>query len=241
MENRVTTHTFNIEDAKKYGVDDAVLLANIRYWTDYNEANGLNFHDGRYWTYNSKKAFADLFPYWSEKQVRRILENLLEQGAITSGHYNKSKYDRTLWYAINEESTGLNGPTDRPEGSNITDQPGQPIPDINTDDKPNEKQNTTGAWRKSFEIYKAECITALKEIVADKEKMESLQRLLESTFDSSYSALRTLRRAINTYWLTERGWKKKKSARSKKIDWYLTCQNIVQQEWNLVKGEDDEY
>jgi hypothetical protein len=241
MENRVTTHTFNIEDAKKYGVDDAVLLANIRYWTDYNEANCLNFHDGRYWTYNSRSAFAELFPYWTEKQIRRIIENLLKCGAIVTGNYNKSSYDRTLWYAIKEKPAGPFGPIEPTDESNLSVDKGQPIPDIKPDDKPNEKQNTTGAWRKSFEIYKAECIAALKEIVANEEKMESLQRLLESTFDSSYSALRTLRKAINTYWLTERGWKKKKSARSKKIDWYLTCQNIVQQEWNLVKGEDDEY
>lgn len=91
-----------MEIAKKYGVEGGIMLQNLYFWISKNKANGKHFHDGRYWTYNSTKAFAELFPCWSEKQIRRILNNLKKAGAIHVGNYNKNPYDHTTWYALDE-------------------------------------------------------------------------------------------------------------------------------------------
>ena len=56
-------HSFDIEVAKKYGITEAILLNNINFWIEKNKANEINFYDGYYWTFNSKKAFSELFPY----------------------------------------------------------------------------------------------------------------------------------------------------------------------------------
>lgn len=95
-------HSFDPVDAEKYGILEAILLANIRWWTAKNEANGRHLHDGRYWTYNSAKAFAKLFPYASQQQIQRALKSLEKAQVIVIGNYNSNPYDRTKWYAIDD-------------------------------------------------------------------------------------------------------------------------------------------
>lgn len=98
------TYQFDIEDATKYGVDESIMLQNIKFWVRTNKANGTNQFDGSTWTYNSAKAFTKLFPFWTEKQIRRVLKSLTDQGVIKSGNYNKSKYNHTTWYALIDEN-----------------------------------------------------------------------------------------------------------------------------------------
>jgi DnaD/phage-associated family protein len=132
-------YSFNIDDAKKYGVDEAIMLSNFRFWILKNKANGTNFYEGRYWTFNSMKAFEELFPFWSYKQIRRILNNLEDSRAIVTGNFNKKAYDRTKWYALgtdeDKKSHCPNGQMEMPKRSDGCDQKGEPIPDINTDIK----------------------------------------------------------------------------------------------------------
>lgn len=139
---------FNDKDAVKYGVEEAIIIQNIRFWLQKNRANGKHFHDGRYWTYNSKPAFAKLFPFWSEKQIRRILDSLRKQGVLVVGNYNPNPYDKTLWYSFSDQSmidewkeqAGADSPESplcRPKSPSRTDQTGRSITDINTDIKTN--------------------------------------------------------------------------------------------------------
>lgn len=91
---------FSKDDAEQYGVDGAVMLHHIRYWVAKNEANENNYHENKYWTYNSTKAFAQLFPFWSARKVGRVLNKLEEEGAILSGNFNGKRYDRTKWFTL---------------------------------------------------------------------------------------------------------------------------------------------
>lgn len=128
-------HFFDARIAKIYGVNCAVILQNIWHWVRKNEANGVNFYDGDYWTYNSTKAFSLLFPYLSAKQIETALKKLREEGIIKTGNYNAVKYDRTLWYAITEKGKSilLDGEMDIPSKEIGIPSEGEPIPDINTD------------------------------------------------------------------------------------------------------------
>jgi len=93
-------HTFDPVDAVQYGILEAVLLANIRWWVAKNKANGRHLHDGRYWTYNSAKAFTKLFPYASQQQIQRALKRLEDAGMMKIGNYNSNPYDHTKWYSV---------------------------------------------------------------------------------------------------------------------------------------------
>lgn len=145
-------YSFDIDHAAQYGVEEAIMLKNFIHWIRYNKANGLNEHDGRTWTYNSKVALAKLFPFWSEAQIKRILQSLRDQGVLIIGNYNKIAYDRTLWYAFASEesflSIGENEPIERNEQSSQTDYNHQPIPDIKPYDKPDVNPDKESALEK---------------------------------------------------------------------------------------------
>jgi hypothetical protein len=134
-------YIFDIEDAIAYGLEESVILYNIKYWIMVNKANGVNLFDERTWTYNSIKAYKELYPFWTDKQIRRILKSLQEQNILITGNYNKKAYDRTLWYALLDESILPNGQMEVTKWANGSDQTGEPIPDVNTDNKPNRKPN----------------------------------------------------------------------------------------------------
>lgn len=103
----MTEHSFDIEVAQKYGIACAILIKHFSYWIAKNIANETNFFDGRYWTYNSIKAFEQLFPYMTSKQIRSTLKKLEDENIIMSGNYNKSPYDRTKWYAFTDYGESL--------------------------------------------------------------------------------------------------------------------------------------
>ena len=137
-------HSFDIAIAKKYGINCAVLLNNICFWIEKNRANEKNFHDGKYWTYNTKKAFSILLPYLTERQIDYALKKLIDEGLLISGNYNTVAYDRTLWYAITDFGYSIlqNCEMETPNLQNGIYTSVQPIPDINTDINTNIKTDS---------------------------------------------------------------------------------------------------
>lgn len=96
-------HSFDIKLAELYGIKAAILLKNLHFWIKKNAANNKHFYEGYFWTYNSVKAFHQLFPYLSEKEISCALKRLEQEGIIKSGEFNKQPYDRTKWYTIINE------------------------------------------------------------------------------------------------------------------------------------------
>lgn len=93
-------HSFNVELATKYGIEEAILIENFAFWIKKNAANGVNYVDGEYWTYNTAKALEELFPYMNLKKIQRTLVRLEELKIFKSDNFNKKAYDRTKWYCI---------------------------------------------------------------------------------------------------------------------------------------------
>lgn len=86
--------------ASKIGLNEAIVLQQIHYWLIKNEERRMNYHDGRYWTYNSYDNWQKEFPFFSVSTIRRTIKSLELQGLIIVGNYNKLKIDRTRWYTI---------------------------------------------------------------------------------------------------------------------------------------------
>ncbi|MCB4349753.1 hypothetical protein LA345_38825 (plasmid) [Burkholderia vietnamiensis] len=98
---------FDTEHARLYGLEEAVLINNLKFWIVRNRANGENFREDRTWSYNSINAFSEQFPYLSRDRIRRTLASLMKQGVIQSGNFNERATDRTLWYAFVDEEAFL--------------------------------------------------------------------------------------------------------------------------------------
>jgi len=157
-------HSFDIEVAKVYGIEEAILFKNICFWLEKNIANEKNMFDDDYWTYNSAKAWSELFPYLSESQIRRVLKSMTDKKLIKVGNYNENKYDRTMWYALDEigKSIYRNRNIHLTKSLNGTDEIAEPIPDINqienTDSKPNNRKinkkiEYTNEFEEFYKIY----------------------------------------------------------------------------------------
>lgn len=142
---------FDSNVAEAVGVEAAVMLANLHFWIVKNEANKKHFHDGDYWTYNSQEAFTKIFPFWSRRQIQRILTNLKDDEYIKIGNYNEKGYDKTGWYALTKKAWLLiepnramsdtniepNGAMDSTKPCNGLNQTVQPIPYSKPNNKPN--------------------------------------------------------------------------------------------------------
>lgn len=100
QEEAPKAYTFYTEDAIRHGVDQAIILANLRFWVSTNRANKRNFLSGHYWTYNSADAFTNLFPFYSRRKISRLLKDLEDSGAILSRVNNPKSYDRTKAYTV---------------------------------------------------------------------------------------------------------------------------------------------
>ena len=93
-------HSYEAEIAYKYGIEVAVVFDMFCFWINKNEANENNYHDGKYWTFNSAKGFKKIFPYWSEKKIQRILQKMVDEDLIIKGNYNENPWNQTSWYAF---------------------------------------------------------------------------------------------------------------------------------------------
>ena len=165
-------HSFDIDLAKEYGIEEAIILENFAFWIKKNSANNINFIDGNYWTFNSASALEELFPYMNLKKIQRILNKLEELNILKSANHNKAKYDRTKWYCIVDKnilekykipitldnssldilSNGTNPyKSSLDKMSNAFTQNVQPIPDVNTDININNKTCTCKEKHVSFE------------------------------------------------------------------------------------------
>ena len=102
-------HSFDINIAAKYGIHTAILLKNLHFWIVKNRANEKHYHEGKYWTYNSQKAFAELFPYLTERQVKYTIEKMKKDELIIVGNFNENPYDKTSWYALTDKAFELLG------------------------------------------------------------------------------------------------------------------------------------
>lgn len=171
------THSFNIEIAKLHDVDTAIFLNNIAHWVRENQANNKNNHNNRTWTYNTEDAFTKIFPYWTRRQMQRIIANCVSKNLLVAGNYNKAKYDRTKWYALSDSMLcvfGLTKPTLQPmpsliepngslestERVNGLNQTVQPIPNnktqIENTDNIYNKKNKNDFENDSLSLYDAE-------------------------------------------------------------------------------------
>lgn len=107
-------HRHYTKVAKYYGVNASLLFYHIAYWVDQNRKEGKNMHCGKYWMYTTVQGLAETtFDYLTPNQIRYALDKLRESGLIMTGNFNKTTYDRTLWYTLSEEGERISGEMQR--------------------------------------------------------------------------------------------------------------------------------
>jgi len=96
-------HHFNTDVAKEYGINCAVLLNHFVFWQKENEANRRNYHEGRYWSYNTIKAFTEMFNYLSTQNIRTAIRKLMDAEILIAGEFSDDPYDHTKYYSVTDK------------------------------------------------------------------------------------------------------------------------------------------
>lgn len=122
-------HRFNVEVATRYGVPCALVLGHIDYLVEKARTDGEKKRNGKYWVSKSVKKIAELYPYYTEKQVRRAIDRLRAEGLVVTGHFPTSECPSTLWYTLTKKGKTLltRGDSDLPPRANQFDPQGETI------------------------------------------------------------------------------------------------------------------
>jgi len=131
-------HGFDPYLAEEYGLEEAILIHHFQYWIQINHDANRNERDGRFWTYQTLEDIALRFPYFNRDKVKRIIKSLFDKGVIIKGNYNKTSFDRTVWYAFKNQENFIIGQKRHMDGAQSPDQCGEsdtPIPDTLQDTK----------------------------------------------------------------------------------------------------------
>lgn len=87
--------------AVEIGLNEAIVLQQIKYWTERSEFK----KDASTWVFKTTEDWEEEFPFWSKPTIRRVLKSLEEKGLILTqklhGHFFKQSSNQTLWYALN--------------------------------------------------------------------------------------------------------------------------------------------
>lgn len=138
MRNYSNSHSFDKHLASEYGIEEAIIIHHFQHWIEVNQRLKRNFIDGRTWTYQTREEIAANFPYMDEHKVRRITDNLVKLGILRKGNFNKSKMDKTIWYAFENEEMFTIGKFANSIGNsaNSIDENAKAIPDTKPNTKP---------------------------------------------------------------------------------------------------------
>lgn len=113
-------HSFDIEIASSYGIECAILIHHFAHWIKINAKLKRNFHEGRYWTYQTLDEITAHFPYWTRSQVQNYIEMLCTGRSrfstkespkfnpiLLKGNFNATPYDRTIWYSFSDNYSSI--------------------------------------------------------------------------------------------------------------------------------------
>ena len=165
--------SFDEQLAIDFDVESAIFIQSLAHWTRRNAANSHNFHEGRYWSYNTYDALTKIFPYWSKKQIERLTLKCINHGLMLKGNFNQKRYDKTCWYSMTDKalmyfpylssliSSQDSDPT--PEIGNATPEIGLAIPENTTTRSSNNtittnctKLKSLNLMRELIEVYREE-------------------------------------------------------------------------------------
>ena len=224
-------HSFNTDIAEKYGIEKAVLLENFYFWIKKNEANKKNFHNGKYYTYNTAEAFAKLFPYIKARRIAQLLREMeTEDGLLLSGQF--FNYDRTKSYTLTDVAMAYFEVTiiqkfDNGRYKNLTKEDTETGDCLNTDINTDIKTYSCNANKKSIK----QSLMVLQQQPFSKPSINEIKEYCEerkNKIDPSY---------FFDYY-EAKGWKVGKSLMT---DWKAVIRNWERKEPAEVQKEEKEY
>lgn len=95
--------TFDIATAVEFKSIELAIL--IKYFQNQFliEKTEKYFFQKRTWISRSFLQISKDCPYWSKKQVERLMQKMIQQKILIKEKFNKEKMNQTCWYAFVDE------------------------------------------------------------------------------------------------------------------------------------------
>ena len=110
-----------LKEEKIGGDREAIFLYALWTWCEKNAANEHNYHEGRYWSYNSLRGLTRIFP-WTKREIENTVNRLRDAGLILTAKLSKDPKDTMLSYTVIAEKIGVSpfGETVSPTGEIVS-------------------------------------------------------------------------------------------------------------------------
>ena len=82
--------------AVKYGLNDAIVIQQIHYWSHKNKPS----EDGYVWVYQTIPQWQKQFPFWSERTIFSILKRLRDSEILFAEKKDDNPLVHTLYYRL---------------------------------------------------------------------------------------------------------------------------------------------
>lgn len=96
------SHSFSVDVAQKYGIDIALMLNHFSFWYLKNKSDGVNFHENDFWVRMRAEQLREYFPYYSLRQLRYIIDKMIDLELLKQDTFNKRSNDTTKWYCLSK-------------------------------------------------------------------------------------------------------------------------------------------
>jgi hypothetical protein len=96
-----------------YGLNDAIVIQQIHYWSQKNKPS----EDGFVWVYNTIPGWNKQFPFWSEKTIFSILKRLRDREVLIAEKKDENPWNHTLYYRLDYTKFGLSTSQELPDRS----------------------------------------------------------------------------------------------------------------------------
>lgn len=151
----------------------------------------------------------------SVNELQELLTSVLTSGLTNpSPDPNHNKNKAKTEKKIKEKTSTIVDAKAAPDGANCAEA----------------SENPLKTWREDFNVYRQELDAAYAVLIADNAFIAERQK-----YHLGVDIKLSLEKAYKDYWSAEVGWKKKKAARSKDVDWKRTFVNALSLGSNQVR------
>lgn len=216
MQTSSKHHSFDIEIAAQYGIEEAIIIHHFQHWISVNEKLNRNFIEGRTWTYQTQEEIAAHFPYLNKRKVKYTIERLIKKEILLTGNFNKKKMDKTLWYTFKNKEI-LTKDKIVPSKDKIV----PPIPESKPESKPDSYKDNVKRETMTQAKAKEKTLDFSKRFNLSDEELEKFDWLKSQNIDTDdptlcfWSKSYTLKRLIEVY-------KEAKKYSKKSVGGYMT-------------------
>lgn len=99
--------TLDVDIARKYGLEPAILFQAIGYWCNHNKSKPDRQRDDKAWMYMSRREWLEEFSFIGEGTLRSSLQKLVDAGLVLTANYSEGMYARTTWYSLTDAGWDL--------------------------------------------------------------------------------------------------------------------------------------